>query len=105
MSTSPKEAETKKCSLLVVVKGEHKYLVKYNPARKAELFDLLLSWGMEDDFNLTSFDALALIERLKNQETESSVISLSEHETAVESDLSIDSPDAREGETGFHPEL
>lgn len=94
MSAGKGQAGTRKYSLLVVVKGKHRYLVKYDPTYKQRLFDLLLQYGQDDNYNLTCFDALALIERLEGHKSGSSVISLSEEEPAVECDLTFDGPPA-----------
>ena len=102
MSAGKRQAQTGRYSLLVVVKGKHKYLVKYDPACKKELFELLLSYGQDDGYNLTSFDALALIERLEGNRAGSSVISLSEKEPSVERDLTFERPQSmgEEPDTG-----
>lgn len=78
MSTSQSQGKTGKSSLLVVVKGEHKYLFKYSAECKLELFDHLLEYGMDDNYNLTTFDVLALIEKMQNHEGEESVVSLND---------------------------
>ena len=103
MSTSERQTGTGKSSLLIVVKGSHKYLIKYDPARRPELFDLLLSYGQSDDYNMTSFDALALMERLDGRKRSASVISLNENESSVERDLTFESPpaEAEEPDTGL----
>jgi len=90
VSTSKKQASQKKCSLLIVTKGKHKYIVKYDPACKKELFDLLLSYGQDDAYNLTSFDALALIERMTAHGDGASVISLSEEKSELMRDLTFE---------------
>ena len=36
MSTSDRQTGTGRTSLLIVVKGKHKYLIKYDPARRPE---------------------------------------------------------------------
>jgi hypothetical protein len=99
VGTSKRQAKAGRCSLLVVVKGEHRYLVKYNPERKSELFDTLLDYGMDDGYNLTTFDALALIERLEGNNSGASVISLGEGESVVEKDLTFERPGS--GAPGF----
>jgi len=90
VSTEKWQTGTGKYSLLVVMKGEHRYLVKYDPAHKQELLNLLLDYGQRDDFNLTPFDALALIEKLGSRDGGSSVISLNEDAPSIEKDLTFD---------------
>ena len=97
MSKRKSRQEQHTFSLLVLSKGKHKYFVKYDPSRKEELFDLLLGYGQSKDYNLTSFDALAIIERLANREvvmessgSGASIMSLSEGEPRVERDLTFE---------------
>jgi len=90
VSIGKNQTEARKYSLLIVVKGECKYLVKYNPESKSELFDLLLEYGMDDRYNLTSFDALTLIERIKGSKESASVISLSEEGFTIEPGLTLE---------------
>jgi hypothetical protein len=82
VSTSQSQGKTGRSALLVVVKGEHKYLFKYGAERKLELFDHLLEYGMDDNYNLTTFDVLALIEKLRSNEGEESVVSLDDDSTS-----------------------
>lgn len=98
MSTSKKQAGVRKCSLLIVVKGEHKYMIKYGKDRKAELFDLLLAHGQDDGCNLTTFDALALIENMEETKAGTSVISLGEDEPGVQRDLTYENPSQEAGD-------
>jgi hypothetical protein len=98
VGTGDNKTGTGKYSLLIVVKGRHRYLMKYDAARKGELFDLLVSYAMSGDYNLTAFDAFALIEKLKQHNGSASMISLSEDKPAVERDLSFESPEPGTGE-------
>ncbi len=90
MSASESKAGTGRSSLLVVVKGEHKYLVKYRIERRMELFDHLLEYGMDDNYNLTTFDALTLIEKLQEKKEEASVVSLSDDQPALEGESGLE---------------
>ena len=98
MSASESQAKTSRSSLLVVVKGEHKYLLKYNTERKMEVFDHLLACGMDDDYNLTTFDALALIEKLRAKKEDASIVSLGDDQPPVESDRGVDIPNTENTE-------
>jgi hypothetical protein len=86
VSTSESQAKTGRSSLLVVVKGEHKYLVKYNVKRKLEVFDHLLEYGMDDQYNLTTLDVLGLIERLQAKKEDAPVVSVAEDQFSLENE-------------------
>jgi hypothetical protein len=92
VGTGKRQAKT--YSLLIVVKGEDKYLIKYDPEGKSELFDLLLEYGMDDRYNLTSFDALTLIEKIKDSKMGASIIAIDEDEPSIRGNLAFGSPPA-----------
>lgn len=88
--STDKQANPKKCSLLIVIKDRHRYILKYDPARPIVLFDLLLDYAQDKAYNLTSFDAMTLIERIRGRKPGASAIELSEGEPAVGQDLTIE---------------
>jgi hypothetical protein len=98
VSKGKKHAKARKYSLLIVIKGEHKYLVKYDPGRKSELLDLLTTYAMDETLNLTSVDVLALAEKLENRGTGAALIALDEGRPALERDLTFESPTLDAGE-------
>ena len=88
-------------SLLIVVKGKHKYFVKYDSSRKSDLFDLLLRYGHDDSYNLTVLDALSLVEKLEGSDAGESLISLGEPGAQNEPDGGAVQPPADEDRSGW----
>lgn len=76
VSTEKKQA--RKCSLLIVLKGRHRYILKYNTSRLTDLFDVLMDYAQDEAYNLNNFDALALIDRIRGRKPGASVITLNE---------------------------